>query len=662
MKRQDSIYGPGKPLTRNTGTLGSSQGDDSKAAFQLLFANNPLPMWMYDLATLQFLEVNEAAVAQYGYSRDEFLTMRITDIRPLEDIPRLLENVDKGRPSLQISGEWQHRTKLGRVIDVEITSHTLEFAGRRTVLVVAQNISERKLAENALRDSEERYFELFANANDIVFTTDLEGNFTSLNKAGEKVTGYTVGEALKTNIADILGLKYLELARDMLGRKISSGGLTTYEVEIPAKDGHKITLEINTRLICKAEKPVGVQGIARDITERKNLEGQLRQAQKMEAIGRLAGGIAHDFNNLLGVILGYSELLKERIALTDPLSNHIEEIYQAGRRAALLTRQLLAFSRQQVLEPKVLNLNTVVRDVEKLLRRLIGENIELVVVPDQALGQATVDAGQIEQVIVNLAINARDAMPQGGKLTIETENFDLDEGYAHRHAAVRPGPYVMLAVSDTGVGMDPETQARIFEPFFTTKELGKGTGLGLATVYGIVKQSGGFIWVYSERAKGTTFKIYLPRVEQAIDSAAAGRMFPEPLRGSETILVVEDAEPLRKLARQLLQSSGYTVLEAASGAEAIEVARDYQGPIHLLLTDVVMPGMGGRKLAERLAAARPEMKVLYVTGYPDNAIVHHGVLDAGVSLLSKPFTRNALMQRVRETLSSSPPPKSTMTE
>ncbi|MEW5980468.1 MAG: ATP-binding protein, partial [Acidobacteriota bacterium] len=399
-------------------------------------------------------------------------------------------------------------------------------------------------------------------------------------------------------------------------------------------------------------KPVKMIGVAQDITERRSLEEQLRQSQRVEAIGRLAGGIAHDFNNLLTAIIGHSELLLDQLSSQDPLREELKEIHSAGQRAASLTRQLLAFSRKQVLQPQVLDLNEVVARLDKMLRRLIGEDIELVTLFGRDLGLVKADPGQIEQVIINLAVNARDAMPQGGKLTLETANVELDEAYARRHVAVTPRRYVMLAVSDTGVGMDAPTQSRLFEPFFTTKEKGKGTGLGLSTVYGIVKQSGGNIWVYSEPGQGTVFKIYLPRVEE--DSEPVKLAEPATttdLSGSETVLLVEDEPAVRSLVRDLLRKRGYTVLEATHGGEAKALAENYGGAIHLMLTDVVLPQMSGRDLADQVTTSHPETRVLYMSGYTDNAIVHHGVLDAGTAFLQKPFTPETLLTKVRQVLS-----------
>ncbi len=395
---------------------------------------------------------------------------------------------------------------------------------------------------------------------------------------------------------------------------------------------------------------VRLDGISRDITEQRRLGEQLRLAQKMEAVGRLAGGVAHDFNNLLTVITGYSDILLDGLGSQDPRRGDLEEIRKAAVSAAGLTRQLLAFSRQQVLEPRVLDVNAVLTSAEKLLKRLIGEDIELVAALQPQLGAVKADPGQLEQVIVNLAVNARDAMPDGGKLTIETANAVMDEAYVRDHPLAKPGPYVMVAVSDTGVGMDEHTQRRMFEPFFTTKEAGKGTGLGLATVYGIVKQSGGFIWVYSEPGHGTTFKVYLPRVTETAEALTPRAQPKESPRGTETVLLVEDAAAVRAVTRQVLERLGYVVLEAPDGKAAMHLATKHRGRIHLLLTDVVMPELGGRQLAEQLTALRPELRVLYVSGYTDDAVVRHGVLEAGIAYLQKPFTPEILGRRVREVL------------
>ena len=387
----------------------------------------------------------------------------------------------------------------------------------------------------------------------------------------------------------------------------------------------------------------------------QSAEERLRQSQKLEAIGKLAGGVAHDFNNLLTAIMGYSELLLSHLQPEDQARKNAEQIRHAAVRAAALTHQLLAFGRRQVLAAKVLDLNAVAMNLEPMLRRLIGEDLELVIVPCPGLGQVRADPGQIEQVIMNLAINARDAMPRGGKLTIETANVELDAGYVRQQVSVRPGPYVLLAVSDTGCGMNAETQAHIFEPFFTTKEQGKGTGLGLATVYGIVKQSDGYVWVYSEPGHGTTFKIYLPRIDGVSTTAEPDEARSAPVSGRETILLVEDEEAVRDLVRGVLEGCGYSVLLAQNGEEALRLSGGHEGPIHLMVTDVVMPRMSGRELAERLASPRPTMKVLYISGYTDDAVVRHGVLSRGVAFLQKPFMPDALLRKVREMLDAATP-------
>jgi PAS domain S-box-containing protein len=416
------------------------------------------------------------------------------------------------------------------------------------------------------------------------------------------------------------------------------------------KDGSYVDVELHLVPLTVSGRVLGSLGIYQDVTQRGVLERQLRMAQKMEAVGRLSGGISHDFNNLLGVIIGYIQVIKRSLVSGNSLYEYAEEIEKASQRAVALTRQLLAFSRQQVLEPVVLNLNTLVADMQKMLPRLIGEDIDLNLVFEPTLGQVKADPGQLEQVVMNLAVNARDAMPDGGKLTIRTANAEIDLAFAMEHAGSKPGKYVKLVVSDTGIGMDPETQAQIFEPFYTTKGRDKGTGLGLATVYGVVKQSNGYITVDSEKGKGSVFAVYLPLIEQHVVAPAESNPEPLDVHGSETILLVEDAEPLRKLAELFLKENGYRVVAAADGSEAQEVAAQIAGPIDLLLTDVVMPGINGRVLAERLAPAHPAMKVLYMSGYTDSFIAGHGVLEAGTHLLRKPFTEEVLVRKVRDLL------------
>jgi len=510
---------------------------------------------------------------------------------------------------------------------------------------------ERKRAGDALAESEERYRELVENAIDIIYTHDMDGNYTSVNKAGERITGYTRDESVGLSLIQTVAPEYLPKAREMIARKLSGEEITAYDLEIIAKDGRRVPIEVNTRIIYENGVPVGVQGIARDITERKHLEDQLHQSQKLEGIGMLAGGIAHDFNNLLTVINGYGDLALKRMPPSNPFRSNIEAMKDAGSRAAALTSQLLAFSRKQVLQPIVLNLNIVLTDIEKMLRRIIRESVEFRTVLDPKLWNIRADPGQIEQVIMNLAVNARDAMPNGGILTIETENTHLDEYYVSQHIDVVSGPFVRMTVTDTGQGMDEEIQRRIFEPFFTTKGQGKGTGLGLSTVHGIVKQSGGDITVYSEVGKGTTFKIYLPCVDESVQKnkwTGDDRNYS----GTETIIVVEDEEIVRNLVHQILTSYGYKVLQASGGKEALAICDTYSESVSLLLTDVIMPRMSGRELKNQVSKRHPEIKILFMTGYTDESITHNGILDSDVAFIEKPFSPAGLVRKVREVLES----------
>jgi len=517
---------------------------------------------------------------------------------------------------------------------------------------------KRQVAEktDSIRDSlereassRERYQELFENANDMVFTCDLEGHFTSLNKAGRRMVGCDIPDVLRMNLAQILAPEYSALAREML-QGASEQGQRTYEVEIVTRKNSRLRVDLGTSLIERTGKPPEVQGIGRDITRHRRLEDQLRHAQKMEAAGRLAGGVAHDFNNLLTVISGFGQLVLGRLESTDPKYPHMAELLKAADRGATLTRQLLAFSRQQVLQPQVLDLNLTLANISRMLRHLIGEDIELSIVPGPGLGRVKTDPGEIDQVILNLAVNARDAMPHGGRLILQTENVNLDEARAAGHYPIRPGHYVLLTVSDTGCGMDAETQKHIFEPFFTTKEQGKGTGLGLATVHGIVHQSGGYIYVYSELGNGSCFKIYLPRVDQVAEPAMSRQALEHHARGTETILVVEDEVMVRDLTLEVLKESGYTVIAAERPDDALRICTQNQVPIDLLLTDVVMPGMSGLELAERLKPQRPKMKVLYVSGYTADAVARRGMSDPKTAFLQKPFAPGALVRKVREVL------------
>ena len=512
-------------------------------------------------------------------------------------------------------------------------------------------------AQEGLRRSEINFRSLVTHAPYGVCRCDSAGILLDVNPALVAMLGYPSGaELVGSNLANLYAdsQQWFGLA-DYLRSLQKFHGLNA---DWTRRDRSVISVRLSGRAFRDEANTIFFELFAEDVTERRALEQQLRQAQKMEAVGRLAGGIAHDFNNLLMVISGYSEFLLERVGTDSTLRGHAQEIANAAERATSLTRQLLAFSRKQMLAPKIVDLNSVVTENVKMLTRLIGEDIDLVMVPGPDIGAVKADPGQIEQVIMNLAVNARDAMPHGGKLTIETANVTLDANYARFHAPVKPGDYVMLAISDTGMGMDADTQAHIFEPFYTTKGL-KGTGLGLSTVYGIVKQSEGYIWLYSEAGKGTSFKIYLPRFsatgEALATQPALAADAEQPSPGHETILLVEDEENLRRLARQSLETQGYSVIDAADGASAIKISQAHKGPIHLLLTDVIMPGMNGRELANQLSPTRPEMRVLYMSGYTENHIGHNGTLDQGITLLQKPFTLPALKAKVREVLDTTLP-------
>jgi PAS domain S-box-containing protein len=482
--------------------------------------------------------------------------------------------------------------------------------------------------------------------------TDPEGIITFINPEFTRLYGYGEEEIVGKVTPRILKggnmqpEEYLVFWKTILDKRVARG-----EMLNRTKEGRLVSVEVSVNPILDEHGDItGFLAIQRDVTRRKQLEEQFRQAQKMEAVGRLAGGVAHDFNNILTVINGYSEVMLDQLKPENTHHKYASEIKKAGERAAGLTRQLLAFSRQQVLEPQVLDLNHVIANVHAMLKRLIGEDIDLVTVPRPDLGRVKADPGQIEQILLNLAVNARDAMPRGGKLSIETGNVDLDDSYTSGDFVVKPGPYVMLAATDSGTGMDAETQKRIFEPFFTTKEKGKGTGLGLSTVYGIVKQSEGYITVYSEMGHGTTFKIYLPRVDA---SAEVVRPVTTEVAGAhphETVLLVEDDTPIRRLIFDTLKSRGYNVLQAQNGDEAIQLAGRYLDPIQLMLTDLVMPGMSGRVLAERMVALHPESRVLYMSGYTDDAVIRHGGLGAGAAFLQKPFTPDAVANKVRQVL------------
>jgi PAS domain S-box-containing protein len=533
-----------------------------------------------------------------------------------------------------------------RLLQTTKIPFTLPQTGESAVLGVCVDITERKRMEA-------RFRRLVDSNVQGVFFWNTMGQITGANDAFLQMVGYE-REDLAAGRISWSAMTPPELAeRDRRAmRELAVAGVCEpFEKTFIRRDGSRVPIFVGPALF-EDNREEGFCFVL-DLSARKKLEEQFLQAQKMEAVGRLAGGVAHDFNNMLSVILSYSNMAIEDLKPGDPLRDDLVEVSKAGERATALTRQLLAFSRQQVLQPKVIDLGEILAGMQKMLRRLLGEDVDLALLPAVGLGRVLADPGQIEQVVMNLAVNARDAMPEGGKLTIELSNVELDATYVSAHLGAVTGSFVMLAVSDTGVGMDAATRARVFEPFFTTKPVGKGTGLGLATVFGIVQQSGGHVALYSEPGRGTTFKVYLPRTDRVATAQGAARPTGD-LGGTETILLVEDEEQVRAVACAILKRHGYDVLEASNGGEALLISQDFPKPIHLLLTDVVMPRVSGRRLAEQLGPVRPAMKVLYASGYTDDAIVRHGVLEAGVAFIQKPFTPEGLLRRVRDVLDADP--------
>ena len=590
---------------------------------------------------------NPACVAMFRYERpvvgeDISSFYAAPDRKRVEEVVRQLTRSGTSPELYEAVGQRGD----GTTFDVEIRVTPVEWEGKSGAQAIVRDISVRKRMEADLRSSEERYRLLFERNLAGVYRSTVDGRMLECNRAFAQMTGYS-------SPAEVLAQPAVAFHADPPARKEfierlrREGSLLNYENQGRRKDGSLIWAIENVSLIRSEDGTEEVLlGTVFDMTERRKLEEQLLQSQKMEAVGRLAGGIAHDFNNLLTAVSGYTELLIGQLDEGDPRLESAQEIRQASRRAAALTQQLLAFSRRQVLEPRVLDLNAVIANMERMLRRVIGEDVELTTSLSPGLWRAKADPAQIEQAILNLVVNARDAMPRGGHLTLETANVELDA----QVPSSAPGPHVMLAVSDTGVGMDTEQQARLFEPFYTTKERGKGTGLGLSTTYGVVKQSGGSIWVYSERGQGTTFKIYLPRCEDPLDVTQEFAPPAIPLTGTETALLVEDEPEVRRLVEKILSMQGYTVISAANPAEAIALSRARTSAIEILVTDVIMPGMNGRELARVLATARPTLRVLYMSGYTDAVIAQEGVLEPGTAFLAKPFTPDALARKIREVL------------
>ena len=589
-----------------------------------------------------------------GYSAEELKNSSSMDQIHPDDRERVKAAAGEARRSgVGKNLEYRIRHKNGTWLVLESTSSVIGDASGvpEKLVIVNRDITARKQASEALRLSEVSFRSVIENAPYGIYRAQASGKLLLVNPALQKMLGYdSQAELLLLNLTTDVYVDPLEHQRvnDLFTKQKE---FTDVQVDWKRKDGTPIKARCSGWFVKSAiDGAAYFEVFAEDVTEKWLLERQLRMAQKMEAVGRLSGGIAHDFNNLLGVIIGYSQVLKRTLPPGSAFLEHAEEIEKAGQRAASLTRQLLAFSRQQVLAPAVLNLNSLISEMEKMLPRLIGEDIEIVIALDPAIGRVKADHGQLEQVVMNLAVNARDAMPDGGKVVITTANAVLDETWTRSHPGSKAGDFVMLSVADTGTGIDSETLAHIFEPFFTTKERGKGTGLGLATVYGVVKQSGGYVWVESALGKGTAFQIYLPRIEELVSVPEPVAPIVEAFRGAETILLVEDADALRKLTHMLLEQHGYHVLVAANGAAALQLVEQKPERIDLLLTDVIMPGLNGRALAERLEILQPSLKVLYMSGYTDDAIVNHGVLESGTQLLHKPFSEESLIRKVREVL------------
>ena len=619
------------------------------------------------LAILQdgrFVFCNQAFANMMGCSVAELLSISSEEMLKLVHLDDHAAMLNRHRDRLAgkpVAARYEYRgiRKDGTEVWLEAYASQIEYNGRAAVQSAFVDVTERKKAEKALRESETalknsaEYLNQIINClGDPVFVKDAQHTFLVVNDACCAFTGKKREELLGHTVVSDLPSELAKALADEERSLLESGRELVSEESIPDGLGKQHTMMTKTTMLTDKNGNKQVVGVMRDVTGYKLLQAQFLQSQKMEAIGVLAGGIAHDFNNLLTVIRGYTELLLDDISSTDSRRRDLEEIAKAAKKANSLTSQLLAFSRKQILRLEMLNLSDTLIDVDKMIRRLIGEDIDLAIIAHPELGLVNADPSQIQQIIMNLVINARDAMPMGGKLTIETANVDFDDPYVSHHPGASKGAYVMLAISDNGLGMDSETQSHIFEPFYTTKEKGKGTGLGLSTVYGIVKQSNGFIWVYSEPGKGTAFKIYFPRREGKSTKGVIEIRHESRLRGSETVLIAEDEAPVRALASRILRDQGYTVLEVPNGMEALRIGTEYSGRIDLILTDAVMPGISGSTLVSRLEALRPGIKALYVSGYTDNSIVHHGILDSHVNFLQKPFTVEGLVRKVREVLNS----------
>ena len=601
---------------------------------------------------------NEGSTRLFGWTAQEMLGRSVTERVPEGVRGEIVARLQILRQGEEVAGEREDYRKDGSRVWVEGRISPICDPAGRTIgfLGLAHDVTDRWLAEEARRASEARFRAIIEKSWDGVALLDANGIPLYASPSMGRILGYAPEELVGLNGLEQVHPDDQHGASEVLARLLASPGISiTSANRARHKDGSWRWLESTATNLLEDPSIGAIILNTRDITEARRLEKQFRQAQKMDAFGQLAGGVAHDFNNFLTIINGYSDLLLHDLSPTDPARNLVAEIHKAGERSAGLTRQLLAFSRQQVLAPQVLDLNEVVTEIDKMLRRLIGEDVQLTTTLTSKLWAVRADPGQIEQVLLNLAVNARDAMPKGGRVTIETRNVELDEKYLRTHAEARAGPHVLLSVADTGSGMSPQVKARIFEPFFTTKGQGKGAGLGLATVYGIVKQSSGHVAVNSEVGVGTTIKVYLPRVEEAPEASKAPSRILTPPHGTETVLLAEDESGVRTFISHILAGYGYKMLAAADGDEAVRVAAGHDGPIHLLITDVVMPGAGGRAVAGQVAERHPEVRVLFMSGYTDDAVIRHGVLREEVNFFQKPFSPVALAFKVREVLDTPKP-------
>ena len=654
---------PRRPRQTKADSRQALNGDLSRLVAELRQSNeryvrmiqsSPDAITLRTLPERRYLEVNEGFCRMTGYTAEEVIGKTSAELNVWADPDQRGATLQKVLREGEVhEEEFRFRTKSGEIRFGQLAAVRVAVGNQQCMLSVSRDITEKRRAEEELRRSEGNFRSLVHDAPFGILQVTLEGCILQANPALVNMLGYeSEEEVCKLNIERDVYHDPKQRQR-LIEEHSQKKDFHSVEVQWRRKDGKIITTLLNGRRVGASDHaPAYYEVFAEDITQRRILERQLFQSQKMEAIGRLAGGIAHDFNNLLGVVLGHTEILEESAGRDRRLQRSVEAIQSATQRAAALTKQLLAFSRKQMVEPRVLDLNVAVREIEKLLRRVIGEDIQLIIRVQPGASTILIDPGQIDQILMNLVVNARDAMPNGGKLILETSSVTLDDSYVGQHLGAAAGPFVLLSISDTGCGMDQETLSHIFEPFFTTKEKGKGTGLGLSTVYGIVKQCGGYVMAYSESGRGSTFKVYLPYASGIPEAPRAPGRRAELPGGNETILLVEDETALRELTRGLLETAGYTVLEAANVEDAIRLAETAHRKIDLLLTDVVMPGMDGHELSRRLTSTCPSLKVLYMSGYTDDVIVHRGVLNRGASLLQKPFGRAGLLEKVRQVLDS----------